>query len=150
VTVGGDALLAVENLAKSFGGVHAVDGVSFEIPRGSLTGMIGPNGAGKSTVLGMVAGAIKPDRGSIRLGGDQIAGLPSYKTAQRGIIRTFQAASVFPHMTVLENLLLGAPPWQGEKIWSALFLRRRWRREQEAQVTQGLGLLDRRTRSPVS
>ncbi len=145
-----DALLVVENLAKSFGGVHAVDGVSFEIPRGSLTGMIGPNGAGKSTVLGMVAGAIKPDRGSIQLGRDQIAGLPSYKTAQRGIIRTFQAASVFPHMTVLENLLLGTAPWHGEKIASALFRRRRWRREQQLQLTHALELVERLGLTPAA
>ena len=138
-----DALLAVETLAKSYGGVHAVAGVSFDVPRGSLTGMIGPNGAGKSTVLGMIAGAIRPDRGSILLEGQQIAGLPSYKTARRGVIRTFQAASVFPRLTVVENLLLGVPPWRGERIAAALFGRRRWRREERVQVARAYELLDR-------
>jgi ABC-type branched-subunit amino acid transport system ATPase component len=150
VRAGDGALLAVENLAKSYGGVHAVDGVSFEIPRGSLTGMIGPNGAGKSTVLGMIAGAIKPDRGSIRLGGDQIAGLAAHRTARRGVIRTFQAASVFPRLTVLENLLLGTPPWRGERISSALFLRRRWRREQQVQLRRAFDLVDRLGLAPVA
>ncbi len=133
----------VEDLAKSFGGVHAVDGVSFAIPRGSLTGMIGPNGAGKSTVLGMIAGAIRPDRGSIALEGQEIAGLPSHRTARRGVVRTFQAASVFPRMTVLENLLLGVPPWHGEGIAAALLGRRRWRREEREQVLRARELLAR-------
>jgi ABC-type branched-subunit amino acid transport system ATPase component len=135
--------LAVEGLAKSYGGVHAVDGVSFEIPSGSLTGMIGPNGAGKSTVLGMIAGAIKPDQGSIRLDGHDIAGLPPHRRASRGVIRTFQAASVFPRMTVLENLLMGAPPWSGERIYASMFLRRSWRREEHAHIDEAMALLER-------
>ncbi len=138
-----DALLVVEEVAKSFGGVHAVDGASFRVPRGSLTGMIGPNGAGKSTVLSMIAGAVAPDRGSIRLDGQEIAGLPSPKTARRGVIRTFQNASVFPHMTVLENLLLGVPPWSGETVAAALFRRHRWHREEAQQVSQARNLLER-------
>jgi ABC-type branched-subunit amino acid transport system ATPase component len=139
----GEPLLSVRDLARSYGGVHAVDGVSFNVPRGSLTGMIGPNGAGKSTVLGMIAGAIRPDRGSIQLEGQEIAGLPAYKTSHRGVIRTFQAASVFPRMTVVENLLLGVPPWYGERVGSALVRRRRWRREERAQVDRAHALLER-------
>lgn len=138
-----DALVVVDDVAKSYGGVHAVDGASFQVPRGSLTGMIGPNGAGKSTVLGMIAGAIAPDRGSIKLDGQEIAGLPSYRTARRGVTRTFQAASVFPRLTVLENLLLGVPPWHGETIPAALFKRRRWQREESDQVQRARDLLAR-------
>jgi len=136
-----DALLTVEDLARSYGGIHAVDGVSFAIPRGSLTGMIGPNGAGKSTVLGMIAGAIKPDRGSIMLAGQEISGLPSHRTARRGVIRTFQTASVFARLTVLENLLLGVPPWAGERLVAALF--GRWHREERGQVARAYALLER-------
>ena len=138
-----EALVVVEDLAKSYGGVRAVDGVSFAIPRGSLTGMIGPNGAGKSTVLGMIAGAIRPDRGSIVLEDRQIAGLPSHQVARLGVIRTFQTASVFPRMTVLENLLLGVPPWWGERIVPALFARSRWRAQERDQVHRARRLLDR-------
>lgn len=138
-----DALLTVEDLARSYGGIHAVDGVSFAIPRGSLTGMIGPNGAGKSTVLGMIAGAIKPDRGSIMLDAQEISGLPSHRTARRGVIRTFQTASVFARLTVLENLLLGVPPWAGERLVAALFGRRRWHREERGQVARAYALLER-------
>ncbi len=139
----GEALLSVRDLARSYGGVHAVDGVSFDVPRGSLTGMIGPNGAGKSTVLGMVAGAIRPDRGSILLEGQQIAGLPAFKASRRGVIRTVQAASVFPRMTVVENLLLGVPPWYGEGVGAALVRRRRWRRDERAQIDRAHALLER-------
>jgi branched-chain amino acid transport system ATP-binding protein len=143
VTATSGALLAVRDLARSYGGIHAVDGVSFEVPRRSLTGMIGPNGAGKSTVLGMVAGAIRPDRGSIVLDGQEIAGLSAHKTARRGVIRTFQAAGVFPRMTVVENLLLGVPPWHGERISAAILGRRRWRSEERSQVANAHALLDR-------
>jgi branched-chain amino acid transport system ATP-binding protein len=138
-----DALLSVRDLARSYGGVHAVDGVSFDVPRGSLTGMIGPNGAGKSTVLGMIAGAIRPDRGSIKLEGQEIARLPAHKTARRGVIRTFQAASVFPRLTVVENLLLGVPPWYGERLGLALVRRGRWRREEREQIDRARTLLER-------
>lgn len=137
-----DPLLSVTDLARSFGGVHAVDGVSFHVPRGSLTGLIGPNGAGKSTVLSMIAGAIKPERGSIKLEGVEIAGLPSHRTARRGVIRTFQAASVFPRMTVTENLLLGVPPWRGEGVAAAMFARRRWRATEREQVSQAQELIE--------
>ncbi|HLY49754.1 MAG TPA: ABC transporter ATP-binding protein [Solirubrobacteraceae bacterium] len=137
------ALLSVRDLARSYGGVHAVNGVSFDIPRGSLTGMIGPNGAGKSTVLGMIAGAIRPDRGSILLEGQEIAGLPAHKASRRGVIRTFQAASVFPRMTVVENLLLGVPPWDGERLTGALVRRRRWRGEERNQIDRARSLLER-------
>ena len=143
MTAASDSLLVIEGLAKSYGGVRAVDGVSFPVPRGSLTGVIGPNGAGKSTVLGMIAGSIKPDRGSILLDGHEIAGMRSHRVARRGVTRTFQTASVFPRMTVLENLLLGVPPWYGERILSAFVAPRRWRHEERRQVEQAHGLLER-------
>lgn len=143
MTADGSALLCVRNLVRSYGGVHAVAGVSFDVPRGSLTGMIGPNGAGKSTVLGMIAGAIRPDSGSIRLEGQEIGGLLAHRVARRGVIRTFQAASVFPRLTVVENLLLGVPPWSGERISAALVQRRRWRREEREQIERAYTLLDR-------
>ncbi|HWD85309.1 MAG TPA: ABC transporter ATP-binding protein [Solirubrobacteraceae bacterium] len=138
-----DPLLVVEDLAKSYGGVHAVQNVSLSIPRGSLTGLIGPNGAGKSTVLGMIAGYIRPDRGTIELDGEDIAGLPAHRVARSGVTRTFQAASVFNRMTVLENLLLGVPPWKGESIASALAGRRRWRNQERAQLDHAESLLER-------
>ena len=87
-------MLVVNDLARAYGGVRAVDGVSFSVPAGSMAGLIGPNGAGKSTVVGMIAGAIRPDRGEILLDGQGIAGWSPVLVARRGVIRTFQTASV--------------------------------------------------------
>ncbi|MGI8571343.1 MAG: ABC transporter ATP-binding protein [Solirubrobacteraceae bacterium] len=136
-------LLVTKGLAKAYGGVHAVTEVSLRVPANSLTGLIGPNGAGKSTVLGMIAGAIRPDHGSILLDGEDVTGWPAHRLARRGVVRTFQAASVFPRMTVLENLVLGAPPWPGERLPSAFIGRRRWRQEERERAEQARALLDR-------
>jgi neutral amino acid transport system ATP-binding protein len=137
-----EPLLVVRDLRRSYGGVRAVESVSFDVQRGSLTGIIGPNGAGKSTVLGMIAGSIRPDGGTIRVAGAEMTGSPSYRVAQRGVIRTFQTASVFPRLTVLENLLLGAGPGRGESIVGALVRRRAWRREEQQLIHQGRALLE--------
>ena len=83
------AMLAVTNLRKHYGGVRAVDGISFTAGPGRVTGLIGPNGAGKSTALGMIAGSITPTSGQVLLDGIDIAGLPSYRVARRGVGRTF-------------------------------------------------------------
>ena len=114
------ALLRVDDLAKSYGGVHAVAGVSFDVPRGRITGLIGPNGAGKSTALGMIAGAIKPSQGSVLLNGTNVAGWPSHKIARRGLARTFQQSSDFAGMTVTENLLTARYGQRGDTLRGAL------------------------------
>jgi len=103
-------VLVVQDLHREFGGVHAVNGASFTVPPGRITGLIGPNGAGKSTALNIIAGALKPSAGTVSYRGKDITGLPSYKVARRGIIRTFQLSSEFAALTVLENLLVAAPP----------------------------------------
>ena len=113
------ALLAVRDLHRQFGGVHAVNGASFEVPSGRITGLIGPNGAGKSTVLNVIAGAVRPTTGKISYRGQDITGLPSYQVARRGITRTFQISSEFAALTVLENLLVAAPSQRGEALWQA-------------------------------
>ncbi len=136
----GPVLLRVEGLTKTFGGVRAVDGVDLEVSPATVTGLIGPNGAGKSTVLGMLAGAIRPDAGRIRLGERTVSGQPPHRMAQMGIIRTFQTASLFPQLTVLENLLLGFKPWRGERPRAALFARG-WKRQEAAQVDRARPML---------
>ena len=109
-------VLAVQDLHREFGGVHAVNGASFTVPPGRITGLIGPNGAGKSTALNIIAGALKPSAGTVSYDGRDITGLPSYKVARRGIIRTFQLSSEFAALTVLENLLVAAPAQRGETL----------------------------------
>ena len=98
------ALLTVEGLRKSYGGVHAVQGVSFELAAGEILALIGPNGAGKSTCFNMLNGQIRPDGGSIRLKGETVTGLSSRAMWRRGVGRTFQITATFLSMTVRENV----------------------------------------------
>ncbi len=144
-TVGaaGRVLLRVSEARRSFGGVQAVAGASFEVRAGTITGLIGPNGAGKSTMLGMIAGAIVPTGGSIAFDGHEIAGQPSYRVARRGLSRTFQLSSEFAHLTVLENLLVAAPGQRGESLWGALAGRRYWRAQERLLVERARALLAR-------
>lgn len=138
-----DELLVVDELHRDFGGVRAVNGVSFAVKAGGITGLIGPNGAGKSTVLTMIGGSLKPTAGSIRLRSEEVSGMPSHQIARRGVIRTFQISSEFPMLTVLENLLVAAPNQHGESLWRAIFLRRAWRREETASLVRARELLRR-------
>ncbi len=138
-----DALLVVSGISRRFGGVQAVAEASLTISRGESLGLIGPNGAGKSTVLSMVAGALKPDSGSIRFDGDEIAGLPSHKVGSRGLIRTFQIPSEFPRLTVLQNLLVARPGQRGEQLWGVIRGRRAWQEEEERAIARSRELLAR-------
>jgi branched-chain amino acid transport system permease protein len=139
----GGPLLTVRDLHRRFGGVQAVSGASFEIPPGRITGLIGPNGAGKSTALNVIAGAIKPSSGKISYRGQDVTGLPSYKLARRGIIRTFQISSEFAALTVLENLLVAVPAQRGEALWQAALGKRHWRAQERAMVERARALLAR-------
>jgi branched-chain amino acid transport system ATP-binding protein len=98
------SLLTVRDLKKSFGGVHAVDGVSFDIEPGEMLALIGPNGAGKSTCFNLINGQLKPDAGEILLNGQSIAGLAPRAIWRKGVGRTFQVASTYSSMTVVENV----------------------------------------------
>ncbi len=97
--------LDVRDLRKSFGGVHAVAGCSFTVPRGKICGLIGPNGSGKTTTFNLLTGVVEPDSGAIIYRGEDIVGLKPYQIFQRGITRTFQITRIFREMTVLENML---------------------------------------------
>jgi len=140
---GATTLLTVRDARRAFGGVRAVESVSFEVRAGTITGLIGPNGAGKSTMLGIVAGAIRPTAGVITFDGRDVTGLPTYRLARRGLVRTFQLSSEFARLTVLENLLVAAPGQRGESLWGALRGRRYWRRQEAESVEQARALLDR-------
>jgi neutral amino acid transport system ATP-binding protein len=137
-------LLRVEDLRRSFGGVHAVDGISFGVRTGTITGLIGPNGAGKSTALGMVAGAIRPSGGSIAFDGHDVTGSSPMRVARKGLIRTFQISSEFQKLTVLENLLVGAPGHAGESLVGSLLVGpRAWRTQERELVERARELLVR-------
>ncbi|WP_323016982.1 ABC transporter ATP-binding protein [Castellaniella sp.] len=114
-------LLEVRDLAKSFGGLRAVDHCSFQVERGTITGLIGPNGAGKTTVFNLITGFIPPDSGRILLDGQDIAHLRPDQIFARGLCRTFQIPREHGTMSVLENLLLVPPGQSGERWWNAMF-----------------------------
>ncbi|MGL5114978.1 MAG: ABC transporter ATP-binding protein [Beijerinckiaceae bacterium] len=97
-------ILEVQDIAKAFGGVKAVEGVSFSVAAGEVLALIGPNGAGKSTCFNMLNGQLKPDRGSVKLKGEAIHGLPPRVVARRGVGRTFQITATYGSMTVRENV----------------------------------------------
>jgi ABC-type branched-subunit amino acid transport system ATPase component len=131
-----EPLLEVSDLRCTFGSIDAVDGASLGVRHGSLTGMIGPNGAGKTTVINAIGGQVRATGGSIRFAGADLAGRPPHEIARSGVTRTFQTPNLFPRLTVLENMLLGAPAWKGESLAAALVGGLRWRRGQDALIEQ--------------
>lgn len=103
-----ESVLAVRDIEKTFGGVRAVRGLSFDVSAGEIKSIIGPNGAGKSTALALISGAIAADSGAIKLGGHSVENAQAYRRARRGLGRTFQHARLIPTLTVYENMVLGA------------------------------------------
>jgi len=110
--------LDVEHLTKRFGGVSAMSDVTLSFPQGSLSAVIGPNGAGKSTFFNLISGAIVPDSGRVLLQGEDITGLSRAAIVRRGIGRAFQVASIFPTMTVAENLMVAVAAHRGQ--WAGM------------------------------
>jgi ABC-type branched-subunit amino acid transport system ATPase component len=141
-TAPGSTDLAVEaiSIRRAFGGVTAVDSVDLKVKRGQCVGLIGPNGAGKSTLLNVIAGAERPDGGKVLFEGRDVTRLPAYRRARLGLIRTFQIASEFPNLTVLENLL-AADPAPSLNSLAAAFLPPLWRRSERAALERAMSLL---------
>ena len=102
------ALLELEGVSKRFGGLQAVQNLSFHVGEGEILGLIGPNGAGKSTVFNLINGVFAPDQGRIRFRGADITGLPPHLVARRGLARSHQIVQPFMSMSVLENCTVGA------------------------------------------
>jgi branched-chain amino acid transport system ATP-binding protein len=102
------SLLRTDELVKQFGGLTAVDEVSFEVERGETRAVIGPNGAGKSTLINCITGMLEPTSGSVKFDGKDITGLAPHKAVQQGLSKSFQTASIFPEMTVEENVEIAA------------------------------------------
>ncbi|HEV3268348.1 MAG TPA: branched-chain amino acid ABC transporter ATP-binding protein/permease [Acidimicrobiales bacterium] len=135
-------ILASEGLTRAFHGVTVVSDVSLEIQRGRITGLIGPNGAGKSTTLAMLAGTLAPTSGRILYEGRDITSMPSNERAKSGMIRTFQLASEFKKLTVLENLVSAIPRQSGDSFAGALRGRRFWGREDVENIERASEMLE--------
>ena len=139
----GSTILSCSGLTRSFEGVRAVDDVSMSFERGRLTGIIGPNGAGKSTTLAMLAGTLHPTAGTITYRDEDITGVAAYRRARLGLVRTFQLASEFKRLTVIENLLSAIPDQRGDSVKGALLGRRYWGGQEREAVGQAKAMLDR-------
>ena len=111
-------MIVVENIHKHFGGLRAVDGASFTIETGAITGLIGPNGAGKTTLFNVIAGHYKPTSGRVLLDGEDISGLAPHELFGKGLLRTFQIAHEFSTLSVRENLMMVPAAQSGESLIS--------------------------------
>ncbi len=131
------------DVVKQFGGVKAVNGASFGVRQGTLTGLIGPNGAGKLTLLAMLAGTLPVTSGTIRYQGGDVTGVAAYRRARLGLVRTFQLASEFKRLTVMENLLSAVPGNRGDTFRGALAGKRYWRADESAAIARAEALLER-------
>ncbi|HEX3689505.1 MAG TPA: ABC transporter ATP-binding protein, partial [Solirubrobacteraceae bacterium] len=139
----GEVILECRDLVRTFDGVPVVQGASMAFQRGRLTGIIGPNGAGKSTVLAMLAGTLAPTAGQVLFRGEEVTALPAYRRARLGVVRTFQLASEFKRLTVLENLLTAIPDQRGDTFRGAVLGRRYWGAQEGDAIDRAQAMLDR-------
>jgi branched-chain amino acid transport system permease protein len=140
---GRSVVLEVLGVSREFGGLHAVRDVSFAVREGTLTGLIGPNGAGKSTLLAMLAGTLPVSAGKVLYQGADVTSVAAFRRARMGLVRTFQLASEFKRLTVMENLMSSVQGNRGDSFLGAMAGRRYWRRDEEAAVERASALLER-------
>jgi branched-chain amino acid transport system permease protein len=138
-----EVVLEAVGVSRDFGGVHAVHEVSFSVKRGTLTGLIGPNGAGKSTLLAMLAGTLPVSSGQVLYRGADVTSVAAFRRARMGLVRTFQLASEFKRLTVMENLVSSVQGNRGDSFLGAMAGRRYWGRDEDAAVARASALLDR-------
>jgi branched-chain amino acid transport system ATP-binding protein len=135
-------MLRVEGLTKRFGGLVAVNSVSFEVEAGQVMSIVGPNGAGKTTMFNLITGVLPPDRGEIFLSDKRITGWPAHKLAAHGIGRTFQNIRLFQHLNALENVMIGRTARTRSGVLSALAATSAERAERRATIEHAETLLD--------
>ncbi|MBV9169130.1 MAG: ABC transporter ATP-binding protein [Chloroflexi bacterium] len=136
------ALLQVDTVSRRFGGVRAVDGATFEVEAGSITGLIGPNGAGKTTAFNVISGFLRAQSGTITFDSQQIERQPSHMIARAGLVRTFQIPRVLTRMSVLENVQLAATRQPGEVLGAALFVPRAVKRREREVRDEAMQILE--------
>jgi branched-chain amino acid transport system ATP-binding protein len=136
-------LLALRGVERTFGGLRAVDGASFEVAAGTVHGLIGPNGAGKTTLINLISGLLAPGAGTIELGGRSIAGLAPHRIAGMGVARTFQSIRLFPELTARDNVLVGRHLRRHPSMLGQLLALPGARREARAARASAVALLER-------
>jgi neutral amino acid transport system ATP-binding protein len=137
-----DPIIVINNVSRSYGGLKAVDVKHLEIPRGAITALIGPNGAGKTTLFNLLTGFDTPDTGEWSFAGKSLAGIPAFKTARLGQVRTFQLTKALSLLSVLDNMKLGASNQRGERIFHSLFPAL-WKKQESAIEERAVTLLKR-------
>jgi branched-chain amino acid transport system ATP-binding protein len=136
-----DPLLVVDGIRRSFGGLTAVDVAHLEVQRGTITSLIGPNGAGKTTLFNLLTGFDRPQTGRWHLNGGPLVGIPAFRVARLGMVRTFQLTRSLARLTVLENMMVAAKDQTGESFWGGLF--GRWRDTEAANREKAMESLER-------
>ena len=137
----GEWALRCEGLTKAFMGVTAVNGATFDVPRGQITALIGPNGAGKTTVVNILSGSMKCDSGTEHIGEVDVTNRESYEIARLGLMRTFQLSRELGGLTVLENLLVAPKHQSGESLINIFFRPGKTKREERANIERALDIL---------
>lgn len=135
-------MLRVENLTKRFGGLVAVNAVSFAVPTGSVMSIVGPNGAGKTTTFNLITGITPPDSGQVWFGETSVTGYAPHRLASLGIGRTFQNIRLFQHLNALENVMIGRTSRRRSGVFDALAWTRRDRTERREAIEHAEALLD--------
>ena len=135
-------MLGIKNLYKSFGGLRAINNVSLEIEKTSITALIGPNGAGKTTLFNIINGSIKPDSGTVKLNEIDITGYEPHQLFNLGILRTFQIAHEFSSLTVKDNLMMVPPNQTGESILQTWFSPKKIKSEEQHIAKKANDVMD--------
>jgi ABC-type branched-subunit amino acid transport system ATPase component len=139
-------MLEIDHVTKSFGGLMAVDDISFQLNDTGITGLVGPNGSGKTTLFHLITGFYELDKGQIHFNGRRISGLAPHVISRMGLVRTFQQTRVLPFLSVLENLMAASPGQNGERLFSVFFqpgrvkLDERMNRDKAIQILELLKL----------
>lgn len=137
------SVLSVSSLSKSFDGVRAADGLTFDVQQGVITALIGPNGSGKTTLFNLLTGVILPDSGRIVFKDRDITRSPAHIVAAMGMARTFQNIRLFPQISVLDNMLLGTSYERGDGFWSGLLQTPAMKSEEKRNTAKAMSLLDK-------
>ncbi len=138
----GETLLRIKDVAKNFGGLRAVGGVSIEVGKESIVGLVGPNGSGKTTLFNVIFGLEKADQGGVYFNDERIDHLAPHQVFAKGMANVFQLPRLFYRLTTLDNMLLAVREHKGDSLLNSLFLRKGWQHQEEELVQKALEILE--------